>query len=191
MKKLMLVTSLLAFTTLPLHAGSQTPDQPTNEEARAIAKQFVGQLQPELQKSMKSNGPVGTIDFCHSKAPQIAHELAQKTGWEINRVSLKPRGANATPDKWEATVLERFNELLAKGENPQNIEFSAIVSMNDEKQFRYMKAIPTGDVCLKCHGTDIAAPVKGAIQKFYPYDAATGYSAGQIRGAFSFSKALN
>jgi len=190
MKKIIFAASLLTFTTLPLHASSQTAEQPTNEEARSIAKQFLGQLKPELQKSMKRNGPAGTIEFCHSKAPQIAHELSKETGWKINRVSLKPRGATATPDQWETTVLNRFNEQLAKGDNPQNIEFSATVVVNNEKQFRYMKAIPTGDVCLKCHGTDIAAPVKGALQKLYPDDAATGYSKGQLRGAFSFSKAL-
>jgi cytochrome c553 len=53
-----------------------------------------------------------------------------------------------------------------------------------------MKAIPTAAVCLNCHGTDVQPAVKKAISEYYPDDQAVGYSKGQIRGAFSFTKAL-
>ena len=186
MKTSMIVLALSGLIALPAHANSQ----PTNEEARSIAQQFGGELKPALQNSMKNGGPVPTISFCHSKAPQIAYELSQKTGWKINRVSLKPRGTTATPDQWETAVLEQFNAQLASGTPIKGMEFSEVVTDNGAQSFRYMKAIATGDVCLKCHGTDVAAPVSEAIHKLYPNDAATGYSKGQIRGAFSFSKAL-
>lgn len=187
MKKPIITALLSAFMTLPAIANNQ----PTNEEARSIVQQFGGKLKPALQNSMKKDGPVPTITFCHTKAPQIAHELSQKTGWKINRVSLKPRGATATPDQWETAVLEKFNAQLALGTPVNTMEFSEIVTDDSGTQsFRYMQAIATGDVCLKCHGTDIAAPVGAAIHKLYPNDNATGYSTGQIRGAFSFSKTL-
>ncbi len=182
--------SLMAYLSLPVYANSQTQSDPLHQEAQAIAKQFLGQLKPELQKSMKTNGPAKTIDFCHTKAPEIAKKLAQKTGWNINRVSLKPRGLKAQPDQWETSILKRFNEQLSQGTPPQKMEFSAIVTIDNQKQFRYMKAIPTGDVCLTCHGANITPPVQKALQNHYPNDAATGYTKGQIRGAFSFSKAL-
>jgi hypothetical protein len=35
-----------------------------------------------------------------------------------------------------------------------------------------------------------AAEVKKKIQMHYPHDKATGYSLGQVRGAFSLSKTL-
>ncbi|MBN2866592.1 MAG: DUF3365 domain-containing protein [Thiotrichales bacterium] len=177
----------LVFALSPLTTFA---NEPSNIEAREIAKQFAGQLQPELKKGMQNGGPVNAIGVCHSKAPQIAHDLTKSTGWNINRVSLKPRGASAQPDTWEAAVMEKFNAQLASGADVKTIEFSEVVSLNGQKTFRYMKAIPTGEVCLKCHGTDVVAPVKEAIHKFYPQDTATGYKMGEIRGAFSFSKAL-
>ena len=51
-----------------------------------------------------------------------------------------------------------------------------------------MKAIPTGEVCLKCHGSNVAPDVKAAIGELYPEDQATGFKAGELRGAFSVSK---
>jgi len=189
MKKTLIVLLSGCFA-LPLPAIAQNNTEQLDQEARTIAKQFLGQLKPELQKSMKADGPAKTIDFCQRKAPQIAAKLAQKTGWDINRVSLKPRGESAQPDQWEATVLKRFNAQLAKGASPKTMEFSAIVSVNNQTQYRYMKAIPTGQVCLTCHGSNLTPPVQEALTKRYTNDAATGYSKGQIRGAFSFSKTL-
>ncbi|MCF6253432.1 MAG: DUF3365 domain-containing protein [Thiomicrorhabdus sp.] len=188
MKHLFITTSLAVSLALPMSVMAQTNTEQLDQEARSIAKQFLGQLKPTLQKSMKNDGPVKAIEVCQIKAPKIAQELAQKTGWDINRVSLKPRGESATPDQWEAAVLKRFNALLADGTPPKTIEFSAIVTVNDQTQYRYMKAIPTGNVCLTCHGSNIAQPVQDALKAHYPDDVATGYSKGQIRGAFSFSK---
>ena len=41
--------------------------------------------------------------------------------------------------------------------------------------------------CLKCHGTgdQVSEATRAAIQTYYPYDTAMGYSGGQIRGAWS------
>jgi hypothetical protein len=43
---------------------------------------------------------------------------------------------------------------------------------------------------LACHGKNISAQDKKKIQMHYPHDKATGYSLGQVRGAFSLSKTL-
>jgi hypothetical protein len=161
-------------------------------EARALAKQFGGQLQPELGQAMKNGGPVNAISVCHSKAPQIAADLAQQSGWQIQRVSLKPRGANAQADSWESAVLKRFDEQRAKGADPATIEFAEVVNENGQSSYRYMKAIAIGEgqPCLHCHGSAIQQPVKQKLAELYPHDQATGYQVGQIRGAFSFKKPL-
>lgn len=185
MKKSGFSIALLTGVALAAQAN-----QPTETEARGLVKDYMGQLKPALMKSMKEGGPVNSIEVCHTIAPQIAQDLSQKSGWNINRVSLKPRAINANPDAWEKTVLERFDAQLAKGEPIKEMEFSQVIIMNGEKQYRYMKAIPTAAVCLNCHGTDVQPAVKQAISEYYPDDKALGYSEGQIRGAFSFSKAL-
>ncbi len=190
MKHLLITTGLLTCLTLPTSLLAQNDTSQLDQQARQIAQQFLSELKPALQKSMKNNGPAKTVEVCHTKAPEITQKIAQQTGWHINRVSLKPRGKNATPDQWEAAVLKRFNTQLADGASPKNLEFSAIVTVNDQTQYRYMKAIPTGKVCLMCHGDTIAPPIQKALHTLYPNDAATGYTQGQIRGAFSFSKPL-
>lgn len=191
MKKALLTGVIAALFALPVQAMSEKQPIPTNEEARSIAKEFVGQLQPELKKGMKAGGPMNAIEVCHTKAPQIALELSQKTGWEINRVSHKPRGATATADAWETEVLKKFMADLQGGADIKKLEFSEVTHDAGKSEFRYMKAIPTGAVCLKCHGANVAAPVKAAIQKYYPQDMATGFAKGDMRGAFSFTKALD
>jgi len=185
MKKSVLSIALLTGVALTAQAN-----QPSEAEARGLVKDYMSQLKPALMKSMKEGGPVNSIDVCHTKAPQIAHDLTQKSGWKINRVSLKPRAVNAKPDAWEKTVLERFDAQLAEGKPIKGMEVSQVIIMNGEKQYRYMKAIPTAAVCLNCHGTDVQPAVKKAISEYYPDDQAVGYSKGQIRGAFSFTKAL-
>jgi hypothetical protein len=77
-------------------------------------------------------------------------------------------------------------------ENPANMEFAEVVTEPQGKYLRYMKAIPTQDVCLKCHGAPdtIAQPVKDILGAEYPKDKATGYTLGQIRGAVSIKKPM-
>ena len=158
------------------------------KQAQELAKKFGGQLKPELQKAMKAGGPVAAVEVCHSKAPAIAAALAKESGWQITRVSLKPRGANATPDAWETKVLEKFNAQKEAGTKPKDIQFSEVINTDNGSQFRYMKAVGTGGVCLACHGAKVSEPVKQALAKYYPNDKAMGYSKGDIRGAFSFTK---
>ena len=56
--------------------------------------------------------------------------------------------------------------------------------MDGEKEFRFMKAIPAGPVCLACHGTELSPEVSQVLAELYPQDRARGYSPGDIRGAF-------
>ncbi|GGD52605.1 hypothetical protein GCM10011357_05560 [Lacimicrobium alkaliphilum] len=67
---------------------------------------------------------------------------------------------------------------------------SATVSTGENNHFRYMQAIPVDGVCLACHGADIASSTKQMLVKYYPHDQATGYKAGELRGAFSLIKEL-
>ncbi len=50
-----------------------------------------------------------------------------------------------------------------------------------------MKAIPTGPVCLVCHGSELSPDVRAALDEHYPHDRARGYQLDDIRGAFSIT----
>ena len=153
------------------------------QDSRQAVMKFGKTLKGELQKAMKSGGPVNAIGVCQEVAPAIASDISEETGWEVYRTSLKPR--NVAPDNWETAVLESFDRRRELGESPKKMEFVEVVEKDGEPKLRYMKALGTAPVCLTCHGTDISADVQAEIDKLYPNDKATGYKAGEIRGAFS------
>jgi len=80
--------------------------------------------------------------------------------------------------------LESFDQQMAAGADPNGLDWSEIVTNDSRRQFRYMKAIPTGGLCLQCHGQNVAPGVHQKLNELYPNDQATGYSEGEIRGAF-------
>jgi len=163
------------------------PADPLTAEARAIVGKFAEKLKGELVASMKSDGPVKAIGVCNISAPAIAKEVSAD-GWTVNRTSLKLRNASAAPDAWEKAGLEYFDAEKAKGADPMKLERSEVVEKDGKKTFRYMKAIPTAEPCLACHGGEIKEPVKAKLTELYPKDQATGYKEGDIRGAFTLSK---
>jgi hypothetical protein len=53
-----------------------------------------------------------------------------------------------------------------------------------------MKAIPTAELCVACHGSDLAPEREAQLDRLYPNDQARGFGADDIRGAFTLSKPL-
>lgn len=161
-------------------------------EGREIPKKMQPRLLEVLQGEILKSGHVGAISVCRDKAPQMAKALSEQTGWAIRRVSLKNRNPKAVPDAWEQAVLEDFERRLAAGEDPVKIDKGELVTMDGQKVYRYMKALPTQELCLDCHGKlNMLAPgVEARLKELYPDDKATGYGEQQIRGAITAKKAL-
>ena len=157
------------------------------EEAITIVKQFGGTLKPQLKKALNEGGVKHAIEICSVQAPKIAKDLSLTTNWQVKRVSLKARNTpNALPDSWEKSTLEEFELRQQQGESAQTIAKAGIVN----NQFRFMKAQGVEPLCLTCHGSELSDEAKAALAQYYPEDKATGYAAGQIRGAFSLIKQL-
>jgi hypothetical protein len=159
-------------------------------ESRATVKEFFGQLKGELQAAMKSGGPVQAIEVCKTKAPMIANDISTKKGWRVARTSLKTRNPDNAPDAWERQVLNKFEEQKAQGSDPKKLEHFEVVEVNGKQSFRYMKAIPAGDICMTCHGVELNPAVSQKIAQLYPNDMATGYKPGDIRGAFTVTQTI-
>ncbi|OOG24554.1 hypothetical protein B1C78_08610 [Thioalkalivibrio denitrificans] len=182
------VISLLAMIATPV-AAEELSDRLA--ASRAAIQEFAQSLQGELQAAMQAGGPPQAIQVCSERAPEIADSISQKHGLAISRTSLKIRNPANSPDAWEREVLESFDARRAAGENPAHIEKQAVYIRGDQKEYRFMKAIPTGEVCLNCHGAQVAPPVEGALKRLYPDDAARGYNVGDLRGAFVVRKAMD
>jgi cytochrome c553 len=160
------------------------------EEGKGVIKGFFGDLKGELEKGMKAQGPVASIDICHRVAPQIADAHTQMSGWQVGRTSLKVRNPDNAPDAWEEAVLKEFEARKAAGEDPMKLIKAEVVAEEGRQFFRMMKAIPTAEVCTKCHGTEIAEPVAAKLDELYPKDQARGFKVGDLRGAFTLKKPL-
>ncbi|MEZ5525778.1 MAG: DUF3365 domain-containing protein [Pseudomonadales bacterium] len=150
------------------------------DEARALTQQFAKELKTALQQGVKAGGFANAIEVCNTEAPAIAEKHSQGA-WQIGRTSLRLRNPQNAPDDWELSVLRSFETRRAAGEPVEQLEVFA----EQDGEFRYMKAIPAGGLCLSCHGASLTPAVAQKLDRLYPQDQAINYRAGDIRGAFT------
>ena len=179
--KTVLIPVVAAMLAVPAVADAPLSAEEMQARALPLVKRFGAELKPQLQAAVKSGGFAHAVTVCAEVAPGIAEKISRETGWSVKRVSLKARNPNAAPDDYERDVLERFEQRKAAGE--------AVSSLNDgqwhEGRYRFMKAQGVEGLCLNCHGSNLAPPVKKALAEYYPQDRAIGYVLGDIRGAIS------
>lgn len=177
--------SLAAMLAWPLAGVAAEPVPQWVDQSRSLATQLGTELKGELGKALESGGPAAAIAVCRNRAPEIAARLSKESGAIVSRTALRVRNAANAPDGLQRAVLEQFAAELASGRFTPPLEAVYEVKGATGVERRYMKAIPTDGICLTCHGPSIAPDVAAAIARDYPADAATGFQAGQLRGAFS------
>ncbi len=182
------ILAALAIGAAPVIAE----EAPWIGEARKVASAMPPKLLAVLQEEIGKGGPESAIHVCRDKAPLMAKAASEQSGWGIRRVSLKNRNVKAIPDAWERAALEDFDRRAAAGESLAALEKSEIVTDGGTKVQRYMKALPTQELCLTCHGAaESQSPaVAKQLSQLYPDDKATGYRAGEIRGAITLRKSI-
>ncbi|MDH5564928.1 MAG: DUF3365 domain-containing protein [Nitrospirota bacterium] len=97
------------------------------------------------------------------------------------------------PDAWEQNVLREFSARATTGDSLADMTYIEMVSEPYGQYFRFKKPIAIQPKCLLCHGPaeTIPEPIKKILTKHYPFDRATGYKAGDLRGAVSIKQPLN
>lgn len=158
--------------------------------SRDAAQQLANSLKSKLKEALQTGGPVEAIGVCNLEAKNISTQISKDFGWQVGRTSLKIRNPSNTPDNWERKTLLSFEEQNTSGVDTKNLEAYEIIKDEQGKWFRYMKVIPTTEVCLICHGETIVPPVQQKLTSLYPNDRATGYKVGEIRGAFTIKQPL-
>ena len=192
---ILLLGNALFFAQMqPAFAAETTTTEARINAAKAATGDFLKRLGGALKTEMKNNGPESAIKVCRDIAPQIASDISLKNGWQVTRVSSKPRNSMmGIADSWEQTVLADFEQRATKGEDLKTMSYAELVDEPAGKSMRFMKAIGTAPICLSCHGSSeqMAPAVKAKINELYPHDKATGYKVGQLRGAVSIKQPLN
>lgn len=189
MFKFYLVVPLCLLAALPGASASEVSSADV-DEARSAVGGFMKSLKGRLQSAMQEAGPLHAVDVCKVDAPRIAAELSGAGGWQVARTSLKVRNPDNAPDDWEREVLRSFAERHAAGEAFEKMEHVEVVEQDGRETARYMKAIPTAELCTTCHGADIDPALSEKIYELYPDDQARGFRAGELRGAFTLVKPL-
>lgn len=155
------------------------------QASKAAVSAFAGSLKGALKGALEKGGPLGAIAACNERAPAIASEQSARHGLAIGRTSLGVRNPANAPDAWERAVLEDFERRRAAGEDAADLVRYEVVETDGRREFRFMKAIPTGEVCLACHGAALAPEVASRLDALYPDDRARGFAVGDLRGAFT------
>jgi hypothetical protein len=175
-------------------AGCAAPAPPADmswvPQARSVAQSVPPRLLAVLQEEIARGGYEGAVQVCSEKAPAMARAASEQTGWAIRRVSLRQRNPKAVPDAWERAALEAFDRRAAAQEPAAQLEQAEVVIENGQPVWRYIRALPTLDLCTHCHGTPdrIGTAVAAKVAALYPADRATGYRPGEIRGAITLRK---
>ncbi|ALG67646.1 Tll0287-like domain-containing protein [Beggiatoa leptomitoformis] len=202
MTRFLIITGFFLLTISSVNATETTTLNTAEQQAlesqlvahyRDTVKKFGGTLLKELQSSLQQDGAISTIAVCNEKAPQIAKILAEENNLSLKRISLKNRNAHngVLTDSQEATVLQSFVERQAKGEDLSKVEQLTKIEKDGQTYYQFMKAIPTGAVCLTCHGEKVDAVLYDKIKAYYPDDKAIGFKEGELRGAFLITQPVS
>jgi hypothetical protein len=188
-----MIGGAVALSTCLGFGGPARADEPVaalKTEAAGLLGEYATTLLSALKGAIGSVGPVEAIPVCHDLAPKVGAEISARSGWRVARTSLKLRNDASAPDSYEEAVLREFAARAAAGESAETLVKAEIVETDGEKVFHLVKAIPTADLCLTCHGTEVKPEVRARLLELYPNDQATGFRVGDLRGAFTLSKRL-
>lgn len=166
-------------------AGCASEPMPADFAARSdvTADQFQSRLQLELRKALVAGGPIGAVAVCAEAAPVIAADVSDQSGLDVRRISARTRNPGVATDAALGARLQSLaaNPLDDRG-RPATIRWSegdGTIATHHSMRAVVMQDQP----CSACHGSNIAPSVRAAIAERYPGDRATGYRAGELRGA--------
>ena len=154
-------------------------DHGQRQQARAAVNRLGMALKKELSQAMQEGGPEAAMHVCNTKAAEVTEAICSESGVDISRVSARWRNPANAPDAFQAAVLAAFEANPAHGDT---------LFRRPDGLILYMKPIRVqSPLCLKCHGSEgeLAPGVPERLAALYPEDLATGFSEGDLRGAFS------
>ncbi len=179
------IMPLFVAAALALTTGCTENPVPADlvERSDAAVDTFQSRLQSELRQALTAGGPVGAVEVCAAVAPAIAADASEQSGFDIRRVSLRPRNPGAVTDAQLSARLQSLAETpLDPAGRPVTVRWTEGEGTS-ATHFAMRAVVMQDQPCSVCHGSSIAPAVRTAIAERYPNDRATGYRAGDLRGA--------
>ena len=150
-----------------------------------IAQATFKSLSGNLMEQMKQGGPAQAVPFCNLNAVPITNELSKKFDVEIRRTSNKLRSCDNEPTDRELDILLQYEALVSNSE-----KLKPIVELDESGKKHFYAPIKMATNCLVCHGKvneTMTVQTDSIIKKLYPFDIATGYTEGDLRGIWSIT----
>jgi Protein of unknown function (DUF3365) len=185
---LALLPLVLASTAVVAPVAGQQASQPLPvTEAPAEWRAAIGRaqkafaevqsvLKARLDAEMKAGGPVAAVRVCRDEAQALTAGVARDQRFEVGRTSHKLRNPSNAPRAWALSTVASHAGVKATAVTP------VVVDLGD--RLGVLGPIPTGEVCVVCHGAEatLPPPIAAAIRDAYPADRATGFAPGDLRG---------
>lgn len=182
-----IVTALLLL--LVAFAARAQDLAPYAAEAEGVLQRLRGTMMAELDLLLQMP-PAEAVALCRHLAPEVKAQIEDETGWRVRRPALRVRDPENRATAEERGILLGFETRAAAGQSERLLRTLRIVEREGRRQVLFMQAIPIFESCLVCHGADLDPAVARAVRTLFPEDEATGYSLGEIRGAFALYKPL-
>ena len=177
---------LSSFLLILLVASAGAEDRRVLQ-CRVLARDFMTELKGELKAALRGGNMLKAISVCRKRAPELAVRYSLPAGVQVGRTSERWRNPGNRPDSWEKEGLALLEKRRLQGETLAGMEYWQVVEDEGGRSFRYLRAIPTGSLCLRCHGEKISRKLKKELQRIYPEDQAVGFRLGELRGAFTIT----
>jgi hypothetical protein len=149
-----------------------SPSDPAVRAADAAIAGLRDRLVMRLLEELERGGVAGAVRVCRDEAQALTAEVAAEGPVSVGRTSHRLRNPDNAPPAWAAAHVEAA-EL-----EPLIVHLGNRVGV--------LRPIPTGAVCLQCHGpADRLDPeVASLLREGYPDDRAIGFAEGELRGFF-------
>lgn len=150
------------------------------QAAENLVGQYSQALRTTLMNALNNSGPAFALYECRLEAPGLTAAHSAE-GWSIKRVSEKWRNVTGRPDTTEVGVLGLFANRATREDHTVSW-----TGPDSARVFHYYQKIVVSAMCVQCHGDlqtvdlDLWKKVKVA----YPWDKATGYKPGDLRGMY-------
>jgi Protein of unknown function (DUF3365) len=148
------------------------------KRADAAIAELRGTLLTRLTSAVAEGGPPLAISVCSTEAAGLAQKVAASHGVAVGRTSFRLRNGGNAPPAWAAATVEAARGLPASKVAPAYFDLGDRIGV--------LQPIPTGALCLTCHGAPGALDPKVAaeIASRYPEDRAVDFAEGDLRGFF-------
>ncbi|REE80712.1 uncharacterized protein DUF3365 [Lutibacter oceani] len=164
---------------------SEKEKQEYTIKGKEIAQASFNELSSQLMTQMQAGGPAQAVPFCKEQAAPILAQLSSKYDANIKRSSDLLRSCKIEPTERELEIIYGYKKLISEKKDIQ-----PIVEVDSDNKKHFYAPIIVKTNCLVCHGKvneTMSVKTDSIIKSIYPFDIATGYNEGDLRGVWSIT----